>query len=208
MSDPLRHSKGYTGDLGCSWTWKLRRRIQPARWQTARGWRPVPPPSWNRFTDTEGCVFYFIALFWNSRTCSYFLSSFSYCSCVKSKGKQAFTLFSWKTKRTHKLLGNKNRLLLWFKLGTTVWDFWQSDSLTYPWPEDGDNDDKMSDDGEKPCRDETANSRHANTAASFSVYTPVQHGTSKAQIILIPLFPAVESRCFTTSRARLMYSSS
>lgn len=33
---------------------------------------------------------------------------------------------------------------------------------TYSWPEDGDYDDKVSYDSEKPCRDETANSRHAN----------------------------------------------
>lgn len=101
VKGPHCQCKGYTEDLGCSWTWTLLRRSQSALQQTGRGWLPTPPPAWAKDRRIRGCVSQtiFVSLFITVRACarqvsSYFLSSLSYCSCVKSKGKQAFTLFS------------------------------------------------------------------------------------------------------------------
>lgn len=40
-----------------------------------------------------------------------------------------------------------------------IWWGW-NEPVTYPWPKNGDNDDKMGYDGQEPSRDETIYSRH------------------------------------------------
>lgn len=39
IKKPILPQKGYTGDLGCSWTWTLLWRNQPTQWRTCR-WSP------------------------------------------------------------------------------------------------------------------------------------------------------------------------
>lgn len=54
---------------------------------------------------------------------------------------------------------------------------------TYPWPKDGDHDDKVSYDGKKPCRDETAGRRHAEVALT-NLYTVRTKIHDKQEILL------------------------
>lgn len=111
--------KGYTGDLGCSWTWKLLRRIQPTLWQTYRWSPPTQLPTYEEKTRVIwGTVVCFCDCIWKSLL-TYFLSSLSYCSCVKSKGKQALTLFSC-LRNTQVKIEFNCKALIWAKQKYTI----------------------------------------------------------------------------------------
>lgn len=139
--------KGYTGDLGCGWTWTLLRGSRPALWQTCWGSPPVPPPTWDTQRHISVCVKWIIIL------CVYhvfILSVLSFILFFREIQRQGclHVVFLWAQKRTFmtQYCGWQQRIVL---------------NLTYPRPEDRDHDDEVGYDGQEPRRDQAAQSRHA-----------------------------------------------
>lgn len=89
---------------------------------------------------------------WKKQKLPYFLSSLSYCSCVKSKGKLALTLFSClpNTKSKDASFIDDERTLSKTRIN----------QFTYPWPKYCNNDNKVGYNSQEPCRDEVVDSRH------------------------------------------------